>query len=141
MTAETFTIGEAAARSGVRADTIRYYERIGVLPKPPRTDAGYRRYTDAHLVRLAFVRNAARFGFPLKELAGFLKAREKGQPPCRNVRAAGERLLTDMDRQIDEMVRARDEMRRTLAAWDERLAATPAGSPARLLESLGPRVS
>jgi len=141
MTAETFTIGEAAARSGVSADTIRYYERIGVLPKPPRTDAGYRRYTDAHLARLAFVRNAARFGFPLKELAGFLKAREKGQPPCRSVRAAGERLLTDMDRQIEEMLRAREDMRRTLEAWDVRLAATPEGSPARLLESLAPRVS
>ena len=137
----TFTIGEAAAQSGVSADTIRYYERIGVLPKPPRSDSGYRRYTDAHVGRIVFVRNAARFGFPLKELSSFLTSREKGQPPCRRVRAAGERLLQDMERQIAELREARNQMRRTLADWDERLARTPAGTPARLLESLVPRVS
>ena len=140
MAPGTFTIGDAAAQSGVSADTIRYYERIGVLPKPPRSDGGYRRYTDAHVGRIIFVRNAARFGFPLKELAGFLKARDKGQPPCRSVRAAGGRLLQDMERQIAELIEARDQMRRTLADWDERLARTPPGTPARLLESLVPRV-
>lgn len=137
----TFTIGQAAARAGVSADTIRYYERIGVLPEPPRSAAGYRRYSDAHVGRMMFVRSAARFGFPLKELAGFLKAREKGRPPCRTVKAAGERLLRDMDRKIAELAEARDEMVRTLAEWDRRLAATPPGSAARLLESLGPHVS
>jgi hypothetical protein len=85
---------------------------------------------------MVFVRNAARFGFPLKELAGFLKSREKGQLPCRSVRAAGDRLLADMDRQIAELTAARGEMVRTLAEWDRMLATTPAGSPARLLESL-----
>jgi DNA-binding transcriptional MerR regulator len=132
----TFTISQAAARSGVSADTIRYYERIGVLPKPPRSDAGYRRYSDGSVARIAFVRNAARFGFPLKELAGFLRAREKGQPPCRSVKAAADRLLRDMDRQIGELVKARAAMARTLADWDLRLAQTPEGTPAQLLESL-----
>jgi DNA-binding transcriptional MerR regulator len=132
----TFTIREAAARSGVSADTIRYYERIGVLPKPPRSNAGYRRYADASVARIAFVRDAARFGFPLKQLAGFLRAREKGQPPCRAVKAAGERLLVDMDRRIAELANARAELARTLADWDRRLARTPAGTPAHLLESL-----
>lgn len=141
MGSDTFTIGEAAARAGISADTIRYYERIGILPKPPRSDSGYRRYSDAHVGRMVFVRNAARFGFPLKELAGFLKSRDKGQSPCRGVRAAGDRLLADLDRQIAELTAARAEMALTLAEWDRRLAATPAGSPARLLESLAARVS
>jgi len=136
MMASTCKIGEAAARAGVSADTIRYYERIGVLPKPPRSDAGYRRYSDASVARIAFVRNAARFGFPLKELAGFLRAREKGQPPCRSVKAAADRLLLDMDRQIAELTAARAEMARTLADWEQRLAQTPDGAPAHLLESL-----
>ena len=136
MTPGTFTIGEAAARAGISADTIRYYERIGVLPKPPRSAAGYRRYSDAHVGRMVFVRNAARFGFPLKELAGFLKSREKGQLPCRSVRAAGDRLLAELDRQIAELSTARADMVRTLAEWDRMLAVTPEGSPARLLESL-----
>jgi DNA-binding transcriptional MerR regulator len=132
----TFTIGQAAVRAGISADTIRYYERVGVLPKPPRSAAGYRRYSDAHVGRIVFVRNAARLGFPLKELAGFLKSREKGQLPCRSVRAAGDRLLADIDRQIAELTAARTEMARTLAEWDHRLAVTPPGAPARLLESL-----
>jgi len=134
--ADTFTIGQAAARAGISPDTIRYYERIGVLPNPPRSAAGYRRYSDAHVGRIVFVRNAARFGFPLKELAGFLKSREKGQLPCRSVRAAGDRLLANLDRQIAELTTARNDMLRTLTDWDRRLAATPPGAPARLLESL-----
>jgi DNA-binding transcriptional MerR regulator len=134
----TFTIGRAAARAAVSPDTIRYYERVGVLPAAPRTEAGYRLYSEEHVARIIFVRNAAAFGFPLKELAGFLKARQKGHPPCRSVRAAGERLLGGIDREIARLAAARDEMARTLAEWDLRLARTPAGTPARLLESLGP---
>ena len=137
MAAGTFTIGEAATRSGVSADTIRFYERVGALPQPPRSDAGYRRYTDASVARITFVRNAARFGFPLKELAAFLRAREGGKPPCRAVRAAGDRLLSDMDRRIAELTRTRRDLAAVLADWDTRLAETRQGEPARLLESLG----
>jgi DNA-binding transcriptional MerR regulator len=121
----------------VSADTIRYYERIGVLPKAPRTAAGYRRYTADTVARIAFVRNAAAFGFPLKELAGFLRARDHGRPPCRSVKAAGERLLQEMDRQLAALAEARREMAATLQEWERRLADTPQGAPARLLESLG----
>jgi DNA-binding transcriptional MerR regulator len=134
--ADTCTIGEAARRSGVSVDTIRFYERMGVLPPPPRSDGGYRRYSDASVARIAFVRRAAQFGFPLKELAAFLRARERGQAPCRSVRAAGDRLLADMDRRLDELRQAREDLARTLADWDARLAGTPPGTPARLLESL-----
>lgn len=103
-------------------------------------DAGYRRYSNACVARIAFVRNAARFGFPLKELASFLRARdrEQGRPPCRTVKAAGERLLMEMDVQIAELVSARAEMAHTRADWGRRLARTAEGSPAHLLESLGP---
>jgi DNA-binding transcriptional MerR regulator len=135
--ATTFPIGEAAARSGVSVDTIRFYERVGVLPKPPRSDSGYRRYTDASVARIAFVRNAARFGFPLKDLAAFLRARERGQPPCHAVKAAGDRLLSEMDRRLAELSSARNDLARTLVDWDRRLTSTRPGAPARLLESLG----
>jgi DNA-binding transcriptional MerR regulator len=132
-------IGEAAARAGVSRDTLRYYERHGLLPRPPRTNGGYRVYSDAMVDRVRFARNALRFGFSVKQIARFFKSREAGRPPCREVRAAAEELRAAMDRQIEELTVARAAIERVLEAWDDRLAATPAGAPARLLETLPDR--
>ena len=129
----TFGIGEAARRAGVSPDLIRYYERVGVLPKAPRTEGGFRYYSEAVVAQLLFVRNAIRFGFTSKQLAGFLKARDSGRPPCQSVRAAGQRLLTEMDAQLARLQEARTAMAETLAGWDSRLEDTPAGTPAHLL--------
>jgi DNA-binding transcriptional MerR regulator len=129
----TFGIGEAARRAGVSPDLVRYYERVGVLPRAPRTAGGFRYYSDETVARLQLVRNAIRFGFTSKELAGFLKARDSGRPPCQSVRAAGQRLLKQMDEHLAEMHEARDAMAETLAAWDARLEQTESGAPAHLL--------
>ena len=131
-----FTIGEAAKRAGVSPDTLRHYERVGLLPPAPRTAGGYRYYTDASVARVLFVRNAIRFGFSMKEQRGFLHARDHGRPPCRSVRDAGERLLREMDRELRELTAARASMAHTLALWDAKLARTPAGAPAHLLADL-----
>ena len=136
MAQRSFTIKEAAARAGVSPDTIRYYERIGVLPTAPRTAAGYRRYSDAALTHVAIVRNAVRLGFPLKELAGFFNARARGRPPCRSVRAAGQRLIDRLDRQISSLTETRVALATMLERWDETLARTPAGAAAHLLAAL-----
>jgi DNA-binding transcriptional MerR regulator len=128
-----FRIGEAARRAGVSPDLIRYYERVGVLPRAPRTPGGFRCYSNETVARLLFVRNAIRFGFTSKELAGFLKARDSGRPPCHSVRAAGQRLLKEMDEQLLRLQAARAAMAETLAAWDQRLDKTPAGASAELL--------
>jgi DNA-binding transcriptional MerR regulator len=136
MAERTFTIGEAAKRAGVSPDTLRHYESVGLLPRAPRTSGGYRYYTDATAARVLFVRNAIRFGFSVKELSGFLHARDHGRPPCRSVRDAGERLLREMDRELSELTAARTSMAETLAAWDAKLARTPAGTPAHLLNDL-----
>ena len=130
---KTFGIGEAARRAGVSADLVRYYERVGVLPRAPRTAGGFRCYSDDTVARLLFVRNAIRFGFTSRELAGFLKARDSGRPPCQSVRAAGQRLLKEMDDHLSELHAAREAMAETLAAWDARLEQTEGGTPAHLL--------
>jgi len=132
----TFGIGEAARRAGISPDLIRYYERVGILPEAPRTDSGYRQYSEDTIGRLVFVRNAIRFGFGSKQLAGFLKARAKGQPPCKSVRAAGEKLLGEMDQRLRELQKARVALAAILVEWDTRLATTPDGTPAKLLSMI-----
>ena len=130
------TIGRVADQAGVSVDTIRYYERLGLLPKPARTPAGYRTYSPAVINRLALVRNAQRFGFPLRAIAGFLHVRESGGKPCHDVRAAAARMLEAVDRQIADLVATRRHMRATLRSWDAALARTPADRPAHLLERI-----
>ena len=133
------TIGEVARRASVTPDTIRYYERVGLLPKPPRTAAGYRQYGSGVVNRLAVVRNAQRFGFSLTEIAGFLRVRDAGGKPCHDVRAGAQRLLQAVDQQIAALTQVRRDMRRTLRAWDRKLEATSPSELAHLLESDRPR--
>jgi len=132
-------IGQIAAQAGISRDTVRHYERLGVLPKASRTAGGYRQYPPAAVERIRFVRHAVRFGFSLRQIGQFLRARDSGRTPCRDVRDAAARMAAEMDRQIDDMVTARAAIHRMLGDWDARLATTPAGTPARLLETLTPR--
>jgi DNA-binding transcriptional MerR regulator len=134
----SLTIGRVARLADVSVDTIRYYERIGLLPKPARTAAGYRVYAPAAVNRLTLIRSAQRFGFPLRAIGGFLRVREAGGAPCHDVRAAAERLLDAVDRQIADLTATRRRMRATLRSWDKMLARTPAGRRAHLLERLAP---
>ena len=129
MAERTFTIGEAAKRAGVSPDTLRHYERVGLLPRAPRTAGGYRYYTDVTVARVLFVRKAIRLGPSMKELSGFLHARSRRPPcrPCATPAAAAAKWIASCraDRpRIDG---------RTIAAWDVKLARTPDGSPAHLL--------
>jgi DNA-binding transcriptional MerR regulator len=129
-------ISEVATRAGVTPDTIRYYERLGLLEPATRMANGYRDYPESAVRRIVLIRNAVRFGFSLKDLTSFLQARDTSQPPCQQVRASAQRLLDDVDRQIADLVTARANMRRTLKDWDARLRAIRPGAPARLLDVL-----
>ena len=133
----SLSIGEVAARAGVTPDTIRYYERLGLLPKPARTPAGYRQYGERIVNRLVVIRNAQQFGFSLREIAGFLRVRETGGKPCHDVRRTAERMLDAVDQQIAELVVTRNQMQQTLRIWDRKLAGAGDDQPAYLLETLG----
>jgi hypothetical protein len=80
--------------------------------------------------------NAQRFWFSLREIAGFLRARDAGGKPCHDVRAAAQRILDAVDRQIAELVSTRAHMQDTLKTWELKLEGTPADQPAHLLEGL-----
>ena len=130
---------EVARATGVSTDTLRHYERRGLLPGVTRTAAGYRRYAAATVERVLTIQRALVMGFSLADLARLLGARDRGGAPCRRVRAlAGERLES-LNRRIAELVTLRDELDALVADWDRRLANIGNGECAHLLETLGSR--
>jgi DNA-binding transcriptional MerR regulator len=136
MTRESITPRAVSRATGVSTDTLRHYERLGLLPRVARTRAGYRRYDPAVIARVLLIQKALVIGFSLKDLASVLKRRDSGEPPCHAVRKlVGERLAA-LERRLDALAVLRDGMRLLLRDWDARLEATPAGQRARLLDML-----
>lgn len=105
-----FGIGELSQRTGVNIETIRYYERAGLLPSPPRTEGGHRLYADAHRKRLAFIRRSRELGFTLDEIRNLLRLAQGGHA-CGEVQEAALAHLKDIRRKIADLRR----MERTLA--------------------------
>jgi DNA-binding transcriptional MerR regulator len=131
--------GELAQLTGVSTDTLRHYERKGVLPKPHRLGNGYRKYPPNSVDRVRLIRRALSVGFTLDELARLLKARDRGQAPCREVRALAAEKLEELETRLAEMAALRDELRATLKDWDRRLDGKKTGERAGLLEALAER--
>jgi DNA-binding transcriptional MerR regulator len=128
-----------ALATGVSTDTLRYYERKGLLPRVHRTAAGHRRYSSATIERVLLIQRALVVGFSLADLSRVLSLRDRGGAPCHSVRTlVGERLEA-LERQMEDLVVLRDELRTLVAEWDSVLARTPAGKPARLLDRLATR--
>jgi len=128
--------GELADLAGVSRDTLRHYERKGVLPRPLRGHNGYRKYPPEALQRVQLVRRALTVGFTLDELARVLKVRDGGGAPCEEVRRLAAQKLLNVQDQLRELTALRDEIQQTLNDWDARLAHRVQGKRANLLESL-----
>jgi DNA-binding transcriptional MerR regulator len=126
--------GELARLSGVSTDTLRHYERIGVLAHPRRSAAGYRQYSAAAVARVRLIRRALALGFSLAELSRILRVRDRGGAPCREVRALAAAKLEQVETRLADLADLRDQLRELLTDWDRRIEATPEGVPARLLE-------
>ena len=128
--------GQFAQLAGVSTDTLRHYERLGLLPRPRRSANGYREYPREALDRVRLVQRALRVGFTLAELARILKSRDKGGVPCREVRALAEAKLRNVEEQLRELTCLREDLCATLKDWDTRLASAAADECAGLLEAL-----
>ncbi|MEO5762247.1 MAG: heavy metal-responsive transcriptional regulator [Vicinamibacteria bacterium] len=131
-----FTSGSLARQAGVSSDTLRHYERTGVLAKPGRSANNYREYPDSALARVHLIRRALAFGFSLAELTVILRERDKGGAPCRKVRAIAEAKLAATEDRLIELTRLRDDLQSLLEDWENRLSGVAPGQPARLLDSL-----
>ncbi len=128
--------GELAELAGVSRDTLRHYERKGVLPHPLRGHNAYRQYPPEALQRVQLVRRALSVGFTLDELAKVLKVRDAGGAPCEEVRTLAAQKLLSVQDQLRELTALRDDLQKTLRDWDTRLARRAQGKQANLLESL-----
>jgi DNA-binding transcriptional MerR regulator len=128
--------GELARLAGVSPDTIRHYERIGILPESPRTASGYRMYPLDTADRVKLVRRALQIGFTLTELAEILRARDRGGAPCHRVLNLTEEKLRSIEQQIQELRRTQRYMRQLVRQWRLQLMHTPPGKKALLLHSL-----
>lgn len=103
------TIGQLAKDAGVGIDTVRFYERAGLIPKPARTPSGYRTYTEADVARLRFVRRAKELGFSLEEVSELLRLNE-GKGARASVRALAERRVRDLDVKLRQLQALRDTL-------------------------------
>lgn len=107
---ESLTIGRLAKEAGVNLETVRFYERRGLLPKPPRSASGYRLFPSDAARRLRFIRHAQELGFSLKEIRELLSLRLLPGITCNEVRTRAESKIAD----IEAKIRGLESMKRTL---------------------------
>lgn len=99
------SIGRLSAKAAVNLETIRYYEKIGLLPTPPRTEGGHRLYDEDHVKRLTFARRARELGFTLEEIRALLRLAGERQSSCAKVRVLAADHLEDVRAKIADLKR------------------------------------
>jgi len=112
----SLTIGVVAKRAGVPIDTIRYYERAGLLPQPLRRASGYRSYNDSAVSRLRFIRRAKELGFTLEEIRDLLALSSDRRGGVKAVRKRAEQRLAGIDARIAELLRIRQGLQELIEA-------------------------
>lgn len=128
-------IGRLGRITDTNVETIRYYERIGLLPPPPRTQGNYRDYDDTHVRRLSFIRRARALGFHLDTIRALLDVADRPDQSCAGVDALTRRQIAEVEAKIADLTRLRDEL--------VRLAGQCRGdriSDCRIIEALSPPV-
>jgi len=133
---KTLSPSAVARLTGVSTDTLRHYERRGVLPVPQRTTNGYRRYPSDTVPRVKLIQQALAIGFSLEDLARVLQERHRGGVPCRGVYELVTNRLAELDQRLADLTALRGNLAALLVQWKSRLEATPSGKRAHLLESL-----
>jgi len=126
-------IGELARASGTKVETIRYYERIGLLPAPPRTAGNYRDYSAAHASRLFFTRRARHLGFSIEQIRALLDLADQEHQPCEAVDAIAREHLADVKRKIADLASLRRELESLIGQCQHNTIAER-----RIIEALAP---
>lgn len=110
MSKEQFSVGDLAHATGTKVETVRYYERIGLLPEPGRTSGNYRVYGVTHLNRLSFIRRARDLGFSIEQLRELLSLADQKDRPCEAVDVIAREHLSEVKRKIRDLQALRREL-------------------------------
>lgn len=125
-------IGELSRATGTHIETIRYYERIGLLPAPSRTAANYRSYGDTHRARLAFVRHSRELGFTIEEIRSLLDLSDHPERDCADADRIATRHLEQVEEKIAQLTLLREELSRIVGRCRGGIA-----GDCRVIEALG----
>ncbi len=111
-TRQTMTIGRLAEAAGVGVETIRFYERKGLLDEPARPDSGYRQYPEASVRRIRFIRRAKDLGFTLKEIGELLALKVQADTSCEDVRTLAQAKIVNIECKLTELHRMKVALQR-----------------------------
>lgn len=110
-------IGQLACLAGLPVSTLRYYERAGLLSRPPRSAAGYRTYSSRAIAEIALIRSAREFGFSLRAIRELLEVVKRGADPCDRLKSLAAKRLSLLNRELVSLRRQRDELNRAVRSW------------------------
>ena len=127
-------IGELARAADTKVETIRYYERIGLLPAPPRTGGNYRDYADLHVNLLSFARRARNLGFSIEQVRALLDLADQREQSCEAVDAVARAHLAEVTRKLEDLTALRRELETVIGQCGHGTVAE-----CRILEALAPR--
>lgn len=130
-------IGVVAKKVGMSVDAVRFYERNGLLPRPPRTEGGFRRYAECDVETLGFVRRVQGLGFKLSEIRGLLQLRGNSMQPCAPVKRRLEEKLADVKKKLSDLQKLDHELRLALRSCNRELRKRDAHCPILRDRNLG----
>jgi DNA-binding transcriptional MerR regulator len=134
MKIEVWSIGDLARATDTKVETIRFYEKSGLLPAPPRTAGNYRAYSAEHLGRLSFIRRARDLGFSMEQVATLLALVDRKDQSCEAVDIVARAHLAEIDRKLRDLRALRKELATMIANCDHGTIAD-----CRIIEALAPR--
>ena len=122
-------IGIVAKKIGLSVDAIRFYERSALLPRPPRTQGGFRQYAESDVETLAFIRRVQGLGFKLSEIRALLRLRGNRSQPCAPVRRRLEERLSDVQQKLTDLHKLEHELRLALRSCNREMRKRPTHCP------------
>jgi MerR family copper efflux transcriptional regulator len=122
-------IGRVGKRVGLTVDAIRFYERKALLPRPPRTQGGFRQYSENDVETLSFIGRVQNLGFTLREVRDLLDLRRSRLQPCAPVRRRLEEKLADVEQKVSDLQKLERELRLALRSCNKEMRKRPAHCP------------